>query len=322
MVAESERYRPIQPYEDGTLLSVARLPLAAALDEPSEARPSVNGGEVLTVLPDSGPLPSEEEPQLAMVLVPSGSTGGESDTATVEPSWVFPFNEPQPPEPGDNQSLAVNTTDNSVTYDVAIAMVWVTDEDPVVNMNEAYAFASCSDCVTVAVAFQVVVIVGSADVIVPQNLSGALNYDCFRCITASVASQLVVTVDSLPGVEQQIALADLWEEIAAFADTIPTQSLANVIAQLEDYKEQIVTILGVAPLAAPLSTAVPSESPTSSATATPDATPTSSPTPEPTAAPPSAILPTPSPDPTPVSTPTPTSTPTTSPDPTPTPSPS
>ena len=203
-----------------------------------------------------------------------------------------------------------------MTYDVAIAMVWVTDDDPVVNVNEAYAFASCSDCVTVAVAFQVVVIVGYADVIVPQNLSGALNYDCFRCITASVASQLVVTVDSLPGVEQQIALADLWEEIAAFADTIPTQSLANVIAQLEDYKEQIVTILGVAPLSAPVSTSVPSASPTPSATPTPSPSPSSSPTPEPT------VLPTPSPEPMPVSTPTPTSTPTTSPEPTPTPTPS
>ena len=269
------------------------------------------------MLPSSEPLPTEAEPQLAMVLVPSGSDTS-SAAGPIDPSWVFPFNEPLPPEPGDNQSLAVNTTDNSVTYDVAIAMVWVTDEDPVVNVNEAYAFASCSDCVTVAVAFQVVVIVGSADVIVPQNLSGALNYDCFRCITASVASQLVVTVDSLPGVEQQIALADLWEEIAAFADTIPTQSLANVIAQLEDYKEQIVTILGVAPLTAPLSTSVPSESPTPSATPTPDATPSSSPTPEPTASPPSAISPTPSPEATPVSAPTPT--PITSPEPSPTPS--
>ena len=311
-----ERYAPIQPYEDGTILSVATLPLAAAGYQPAEANPR-NGGEVLTVLPSSEPLPSEAEPQLAMVLVPTGSDTS-SAAGPIDPSWVFPFNEPLPPEPGDNQSLAVNTTDNSVTYDVAIAMVWVTDEDPVLNVNEAYAFASCSDCVTVAVAFQVVVIVGSADVIVPQNLSGALNYDCFRCITASVASQLVITVDDFPGVRQQIALADLWEEIAAFADTIPTQSLATVIAQLEDYKEQIVTILGAAPLTAPLSTSVPSGSPTPSSTPTPDATTSSSPTPEPTASPPSAISPTPSPEATPVSAPTPT--PIASPEPSPTPS--
>ena len=302
-----ERYAPIQPYEGGTLLTAASVPLvAAARYQPAVANP--DGGEVLTVLPSAASLPSEAEPQLAMVLVPSGTPapGG----GAIEPSWVFPFNEPLPPEPGDNQALGVNTTDDSVKYDVAIAMVWVTDDDPVLNVNEAYAFASCSDCVTVAVAFQVVVIVGSADVVVPQNLSAAVNYECFQCITAAIASQLVVTVDSLPGVEQQIALAEVWEEIAAFADTIPTLPLADVIAQLEDYKDEIVTILGVAPLDAP------SESPGTSATATPTASPSSSPTPEPTVSPPSVSSPA---TPSPIVTPVPTSQPTLSPEPSPTP---
>src|SRR3990170_3780935 len=193
-----ERYQPVRPYEGGTLVDLASLSLSPT--KLSGARPIEDGGEVTTVLHSSAPLPSEEEPQLALILVPRGSDGAGGNP---EEAWVFPFNEPLPPEPGDNQSLAVNTTDHSVTYEVAIAWVWATD-DPVLNVNEAYAFASCSDCVTVAVAFQVVVIVGSADVVVPQNLSGALNYDCFRCITTAIASQLVVTVDSLPGVEQQL----------------------------------------------------------------------------------------------------------------------
>jgi putative peptide zinc metalloprotease protein len=316
-----ERYRPIQPYEGGTILSAATVPFGAAGDQPFAAD-AADGGEVLTVLPSSAPLPSESEPELALVLVPTGSDGGGTipDSAGQgDPSWVFPFNEPLPPEPGDNQAGAFNTTDHSVSYDVAVAMVWVTDEDPVLNVNEAYAFASCSDCVTVAVAFQVVVIVGSADVVVPQNLSAAVNYECFECITAAIASQLVVTVDSLPDVEQQIALADVWEEIAAFAGTIPTLPLADVIAQLEDYKEQIVTILGVAPLTESTSTPEPSESATPSATASPDATPSASPTAEPTVAPPPVSPATPSPEPTPVSTPAPTTQPTTSPEPTPTP---
>ena len=36
------------------------------------------------------------------------------------------------------------------------------------------------DCRTVAVAFQVVLVVGSVDVVVPQNLSAAVNYACVR----------------------------------------------------------------------------------------------------------------------------------------------
>jgi putative peptide zinc metalloprotease protein len=278
-----DRYRPVQPYEGGTLLDVAGMTLAAAgVDLP--APPPVRGGELVTVLPSGEPLPTEDEPQMAMVLVPSGSTASPAGTSpedttavAAEPAWVFPFNEPLPPEPGDNQALAVNTTDGTATYDVAVAMVWVTDDDPVLNVNEAYAFASCSDCVTVSVAFQVVVIVGSADVVVPQNLSAAVNYDCFRCITASVASQLVLTVDALPGVEQQVALADVWDEITAFAGSIPAMPLADVITRLEGFKGEIVSILGVAPLAAPVSTAVPPAPSDTPGTPTPAVTPTAEP---------------------------------------------
>ena len=51
---------------------------------------------------------------------------------------------------------------------------------PSLNRNEAYALASCRDCRTVAVAFQVVLVVGSVDVVVPQNLAAAVNYACVR----------------------------------------------------------------------------------------------------------------------------------------------
>jgi putative peptide zinc metalloprotease protein len=325
-----ERYAPVQPYEDGTLLSVARAPLAAAGYELPDASPARAGGELMTVLPDSAPLPSEDQPTLALVLVPTGSsssTGGPDAPAepgtqpeTVEPAWVFPFDRPLPPEPGDNQATAVNTTDGGVTYEVAVAMVWVTDDEPVLNTNEAYAFASCADCVTVAVAFQVVLIVGSTDVVIPQNLSAAVNYECFECITAAVASQLVVTLDSAPDAEEQVALAEIWEEILAFADSIPTLPLADVIAQLEDYKQEILEILGEAPMTSP----TPSGSTTASAAPTPHAQATDEPTDadaSPTASPAAATPPpTATPQATPAATPTPTSEPTPEPSPTPTPS--
>ena len=87
------------------------------------------------------------------------------------PAWVFPFNRPGAPGAGDNQALAVNTTDGSSVYDVAFAMVWA-DGSSVTNRNEAYAFASCASCRTVAVAFQVVLIVGQADVASPRTSRG------------------------------------------------------------------------------------------------------------------------------------------------------
>ncbi len=325
----AERYRPVSPFEDGTIFSVANVPLGAAgFDRPPTT--TARGGEVLTLMSDGGPRPTEDEPQMALVLVPRESDGagdGADPGGTAEPAWVFPFNEPLPPDPGDNQAISVNTSDGTAQYDVAVAMVWVTGEDPVLNTNEAYAFASCSDCVTVAVAFQVVVIVGHADVIVPQNLSAAVNYECFECITAAVASQLVVTIDSLPDQEQQLSLADLWEEIAAFAETIPTLPLADVIAQFEDYKAEIIAILGVTPQVTPSPSASSSVgasgTPGPTLTPSPSGTPagTSSPTTQPT--PSSSSSPSPSGSAASTATPTsrPTSTPTSSPTPSPSPSP-
>jgi putative peptide zinc metalloprotease protein len=303
-----ERYAPVRPYEGGTVLDVAAAPLGAAGFRPS-ASTRMRGGELLTVLPGSRALPTEADPALALVLVPGGSASPGTEEAAL-PAWVFPFDQPLPPEPGDNQAGVVNTTDGTTSYDVAMAMVWVTDDEPVLNTNEAYAFASCTDCVTVAVAFQVVVIVGSADVVIPQNLSAAVNYECFECITAAIAHQLVVTVESLPGVEEQIALAEIWDEIGEFADAIPTLPLAEVIARLEEYKEQIVSILGVAPAVDP--EASPSAPPGEDPDATPSPDASAAATPEPTASPAPAA---------PDTTPAPTTELTPSPTPTPTPSP-
>ena len=84
-----------------------------------------------------------------------------------------------------------------MTYDLAFALVWA-EGDEVLNVNEAHAYASCSNCVTVAVAFQVVLIMDDAHVVVPQNLAVAANYDCYRCITAAIASQLVLSVAGRP----------------------------------------------------------------------------------------------------------------------------
>ena len=146
-----------------------------------------------TSIPSS--TPSDPEPSAET------SPGTSPETAPADDAWVFPFDEPLAPEEGDNQALAINTNDGTVTYDVAFALVWAED-DEVLNVNEAHAYASCTDCVAVAVAFQVVLIMDDAQVVVPQNLAVAANYDCHSCITAAVASQLVLSIPGEPGEEQ------------------------------------------------------------------------------------------------------------------------
>ncbi|MBA2956188.1 hypothetical protein GON03_17750 [Nocardioides sp. MAH-18] len=249
------RPAPASPYPVAGAAAEQRL---AATDRP-----------MVAVFEDGKPLPTKDRPSLALVLVPAGGSvagasagAGAGASAIPRPAspsppstapvpataqgsadpWVFPFDQPLPADEGDNQALAVNTDDGSVVYDVAFALVWA-DGDEVLNVNEAHAYASCTDCVAVAVAFQVVLVMDDARVIVPQNLAVAANYDCYRCITAALASQLVLSIDGEPGEEQLQALGAVWNKLLDLAANITSYSLTQVAAQLESFTGQIIAIL-------------------------------------------------------------------------------
>ncbi len=252
-------YRPIQPYERGTIQDAVPSFFSSAgpvrLQEGRQAT-------ARTLLPKGTTLPGPDRPQLAMVLVPR------AEAASTAPTWVFPFNRPEAPAPGDNQALAVNTTNGSTVYDVAFALVWA-DGSTVANTNEAYAFASCTACQTVAVAFQVILIVGHADVIVPQNLSGAVNYSCRECLTEALATQLVLTLNG-PLTEQSMAqLNAVWAEIASFGATLQGLPLTELQGRIADYEKRILAIVQADPSATPATGNAATGTATSTATATP-----------------------------------------------------
>ena len=192
-------------------------------------------GTAQTLWPDGAPPPTKDEPALAVVLVPS-------DPASDAPTWVFPFDRPDAPGVGDNQALAVNTADGTTLYDVAFAFVWA-DGSSVLNTNEAYAFASCRDCTTVAVGFQVVLVLGQADVVVPQNLSAAVNYDCVACVTYALAQQLVLSVPGDLSPAATARLEALWAEIEQFGRGLRDVPLAEVQARLVEFERQIVAVV-------------------------------------------------------------------------------
>jgi putative peptide zinc metalloprotease protein len=240
-------YRPIQAYERGSLRDAVQTALpGAAPTGLAEGR----RGTAQALWPSGGALPTAERPRLAVVMVPRDAQEGTAQPATQSgpPTWVFPFDRPLPPADGDNQALAVNTTDGSTQYDVAFALVWA-DEDTVVNANEAYAIASCTGCRTVAVAFQVVLVVGQADIVVPENVGVAVNYACVACVTQALATQLVVTLPGPLGDDALSDLAALWREIAAFGETIEGLPLSEVRSRLTEYERRILEVLGVDPTA-------------------------------------------------------------------------
>jgi putative peptide zinc metalloprotease protein len=91
-----------------------------------------------------------------------------------------------------NAAVGVNTKDGKTVYAIRLKIVQVTG-DAVDAGNAAVAVNSgCTDCSTVAVAFEGVVVVGSPTDFQPTNLALAMNVDCSGCTAFADAYQQVV----------------------------------------------------------------------------------------------------------------------------------
>jgi len=262
-------YRPIQRYERGTVFDAMPATVTSGL-QPGAQR------TVHTVWADDGsPLPTADHPAVAIVLTPKSGSG---------PTWVFPFNRPGAPGPGDNQAMAIVTKDGGTAYDVSFALVWA-DKDTVLNRNESYAFASCRLCKAVAVSFQVVLVVGQAHVVAPQNIAAAVSYHCFACITQALATQLVVTVPGPLSAQAMQQLNVLWARIVAFEHHVGSLSFDQIKTAITSFERQIVAVVrpdlsapGVSPSAVP-SASTATASGGSAAPTAPAGEQTSAPTP-------------------------------------------
>jgi putative peptide zinc metalloprotease protein len=183
----------------GRHLAVSMIPVGGATKKHPALFiiPGQHGKPAVAVISTSTPDPSNASGgSLAQPTTPASSTS--SATGSPTPATAFPFKLPAKPGPGGTQALAENTTNGGVLYDVAYSLVTVTGGAPVTNTNSAYALANCQGCTTVAVSFQVVLIVGQSRTIAPINAAGALNYNCPACTTTAVADQIVVTLKSVP----------------------------------------------------------------------------------------------------------------------------
>ena len=94
----------------------------------------------------------------------------------------------------DNRAAAVNTEDEALVFELAFdlhrTMDGVVDES-----NTAVAYASCDRCRTIAIAFQIVLAMDAAAVVVPVNVAVAVNNECTACETLAFAYQLVLSGD-------------------------------------------------------------------------------------------------------------------------------
>jgi putative peptide zinc metalloprotease protein len=97
----------------------------------------------------------------------------------------------------NNVVVVKNTTDGRVASKVGSGIARVTG-DSSHNQNAAVAASSCTDCRSVAVAVQIVLVQRpDASTIAPENYAMAINQSCLRCETFAAAYQYVVTTEGI-----------------------------------------------------------------------------------------------------------------------------
>jgi putative peptide zinc metalloprotease protein len=269
------QYVPIDDEERGTLPELfAFVGLPAPELVRATSTPTPPAGTEALVPPVTGPptLPpgtAAGPPQLALVAVPAesshpltGSTSapdvgaivavapptGDVPAAWQADDWPFPWGAAPPMSEGDNRAMVINTQDGSTVYDLAFAFVWVTDDEPVGHRNDAIAYASCKDCTSVAVAFQVILIVGQVDEIIPVNVAEAGNFDCESCTTHALAVQLVATLKELPDDDVMAQLGHAWAQLQLLEEHAQSLTFDQIYTWLKYTQMQILSILTEADL--------------------------------------------------------------------------
>lgn len=232
------QYRPIQQHERGTIFAVPDGPWLV-------------DGLLATIDPSWALAAFEEDENAPSVAVPVGSVASPlvssaadqvQGSLTQQDSFQFPL--PAPPGEGDNQALAVNLKDGSTLIDIALSLI-LTSDDLVANSNEAYALASCVRCVTVAVAFQVIVIQGQDPTVIPENAAMAINAECAACLTYAAATQLVVSFVEPLSAEVLAELRAIWQKLTALKARAQTLSLTEIDTRLDSLQEEIEDVLGI-----------------------------------------------------------------------------
>jgi putative peptide zinc metalloprotease protein len=103
----------------------------------------------------------------------------------------FAAGSPSAAQAGDNVSIAVNTKDGTTVFKVAFAIRHVMN-GVVDQTNAAVAYASCTECASVAISFEIVLVESNPTVVTPTNIAFAFNENCTLCVAVAEAYQFVL----------------------------------------------------------------------------------------------------------------------------------
>lgn len=182
----------------------------------------------------------------------------------------------------DNAAIAINTKDGSTVFKVAFAIRHVMS-DVVDESNGAVAYASCTDCTTVAIAIEIVLVESNPSVVTPTNLALAYNELCSLCVTVAEAYQFVLGTGGVVhfDADGNRILAEIRRRLERLKHANLT--LSELQAELDAIKAQILDVLA----SHLVSVGRPSQprettSSTTTSTTTPSTTTTTTATTEPT----------------------------------------
>jgi putative peptide zinc metalloprotease protein len=136
-----------------------------------------------------------------------------------------------------NETAGASVVEAGVQY--RIAPNGVVDEE-----NRAYAAARCTDCQTVAAAFQIVLVTRDYRTFVPQNEAFAANVECEACLTWASAKQIIVVTGgpaSLSGIGHQRMKA-LEGRIEALEPFLSAMTLVELQDELNDAFAELLDI--------------------------------------------------------------------------------
>jgi putative peptide zinc metalloprotease protein len=143
---------------------------------------------------------------------------------------------------GDNTAIAINTKDGATVFKVAFAIRHVMN-GVVDQGNAAVAVASCTECTTVAIAIEIVLVESNPTVVTPTNLAFAYNDQCSLCLTVADAYQFVLGTGGPVhfDAEGNQTLADIRHELEQLKHENLT--LAELQARLESMIARIRDVL-------------------------------------------------------------------------------
>lgn len=139
----------------------------------------------------------------------------------------------------DNAIVVVNRHDGKNDHRAGLGMARVLSEEAG-NKNFGYAYSSCTDCRSVAVAVQVVLIMSNPSVVTPQNFAIAVNELCTRCTTVALAYQYVITTDGVVrfSAEANSRMASLERQISSLAGSSELDP-PTLVARVDPLVKQI-----------------------------------------------------------------------------------